>query len=93
MDIAPGKQAGANCHFRHDTRMGHGTEPSTSVAYVLRQHLRQKKDAVYGLLFLLHDSAGLRATNPIRNPSIVLPILLTLNFSKQYYLRRKRILG
>jgi len=32
---------------------------------VYGQHLRQKKHVVYGLLFLLHDLAGLRLTNPI----------------------------
>ena len=28
----------------------------------------QKKDVVYGLLFLLHDLAGLESRNPTRNP-------------------------
>ena len=49
--------------------MGHAIGPSTAVADVLRQRLRQKKDVVYGLLFLLHGSADLPVTNPIRNPS------------------------
>ena len=49
--------------------MGHGIAPSTAVAYVYREVMREKKDVVYGLLFLLHDLADLRFTNPTRNPS------------------------
>ena len=30
--------------------------------------MREKKDVVYGLLFLLHDLAGLESRNPTRNP-------------------------
>ena len=48
--------------------MGHGIAPSTAVAYVYREVMREKKDVVYGLLFLLHDSANLRVANPIMNP-------------------------
>ena len=62
--------------------MGHATEPFTTVAYVLRQHLRQKKDVVYGLLFLLHDSVGLRDTNPIRNPFF---LMLQESIKYDYY--------
>ena len=50
--------------------MGHGIAPSTAVAYVYREDMREKKDVVYGLLFLLHDFADLRFTNPTRNPCI-----------------------
>ena len=53
--------------------MGHAIGPSTAVADVHRQRLRQKKDVVYGLLFLLHDSADLGVTNPTVNPSILEP--------------------
>ena len=53
--------------------MGHAIEPSTTVAYAHRYHLRQKKDVVYGLLFSLHASADLRVTNPIRNPFSQMP--------------------
>ena len=49
--------------------MGHGIAPSTAVAYVYREVMREKKDVVYGLLFLLHDSADRRVTNPVRNPN------------------------
>ena len=48
--------------------MGHAIGPCMAVDHVHRYHLSQKKDVVYGLLFLLHDSADLRATNPTRNP-------------------------
>ena len=58
--------------------MGHAIEPSTTVAYAHRYHLRQKKDVVYGLLFSLHASADLRVTNPIRNPFFP-------NASSQFY--------
>ena len=68
MVIAWTKQARAKGYFRHEFQMGHALEPSTTVAYVYRQHLRHKKDVVYGLLFLLHDSAHLRFANPTRNP-------------------------
>ena len=68
MVIAWTKQPGAKGHFRHESLMGHVIGPSTTVAHVHRQHLRKKKDVVYGLLFLLHDFAVLRVTNPIGNP-------------------------
>ena len=68
MVIAWTKQASAKGHFRHESLMGHAIGPSTTVANVRRQHLRKKKDVVYGLLFLLHDLADLRFTNPTRNP-------------------------
>ena len=69
MVIAWTKQAGAKGHFRHESQMGHAIAPSTAVAYVYREDMREKKDVVYGLLFLLHDLADLRFTNPTRNPS------------------------
>ena len=69
MAIAWTKQAGAKGHFRHEFQMGHATGPSTTVVCVSSQQMHQKKDAVYGLLFLLHDLADLRFTNPVRNPS------------------------
>ena len=53
--------------------MGHAIEPSTTVAYAHRYHLRQKKDVVYGLLFSLHASADLRFKNPIETPNKKLP--------------------
>ena len=62
--------------------MGHAIEPSTTVAYAHRYHLRQKKDVVYGLLFSLHASADLRVTNPIRNPFFP-------NASSQFYTELK----
>ena len=68
MVIAWTKQASAKGHFRHESLMGHAIGPSTTVAHVRRHHLRKKKDVVYGLLFLLHDLADLRFTNPTRNP-------------------------
>ncbi len=70
MVIAWTKQAGAKGHFRHESQMGHAIAPSTAVAYVYREDMREKKDVVYGLLFLLHDFADLRFTNPTRNPCI-----------------------
>ena len=51
-------------------QMGHAIGPSTAVADVHRQRLRQKKDVVYGLLFLLRDSADVRVLNPIENPCL-----------------------
>ena len=54
MVIAWRKQAGAKVYFRHESQMGHEIEPSTSLTNMHPQHLRQKKDVVYGLLFLLH---------------------------------------
>ena len=68
MVIAWTKQAGAKGDFRHEPQMGHAIRPSTTVVYVHRQQMHQKKDVVYGLLFLLHGSADLPVTNPIRNP-------------------------
>ena len=68
MVIAWTKQAGAKGDFRHKSRMGHALGPSTTVVYMYRQQMRKKKDVVYGLLFLLHDLADLRFTNPTRNP-------------------------
>mgnify|MGYP001495345632 CR=1 FL=1 len=59
MVIAWTKQPGAKGHFRHEMQMGHAIGPSTAVADVHRQRLRQKKDVVCGLLFLLRDSADL----------------------------------
>ena len=44
--------------------MGHGIAPSTAVAYVYREVMREKKDVVYGLLFLLHDLAHPRFYRP-----------------------------
>ena len=70
MVIAWTKQAGAKGDFRHEPQMGHAIRPSTTVVYVHRQQMHQKKDVVYGLLFLLHDFADLRFTNPTRNPCI-----------------------
>ena len=57
MVIAWTKQAGAKGHFRHESQMGHAIAPSTAVAYVYREDMREK-DVVYGLL-LLHDFADL----------------------------------
>ena len=68
MVIAWTKQVGAKGYFRHESQMGHEIEPSTSLTNMHPQRLRQKKDVVYGLLFLLHGSADLPVTNPIRNP-------------------------
>ena len=51
--------------------MGHATGPSTTVVYVSSQQMHQKKEVIHGLLFLLHDLADLRFTNPIRNPSFI----------------------
>ena len=69
MVIAWRKQAGAKGFFRHEVELGHGIGLSTTIAYVHPQNLRKKKDVVYGLLFLLHDSADRRVTNPVRNPN------------------------
>ena len=70
MVIALTKQAGAKGYFHHESQMGHAIGPCTTVACLYSQQMRQKKDAVYGLLFLLHDLADLRFTkNPVRNPS------------------------
>ena len=69
MVIAWTKQVGAKYYFRHESQMGHAIAPSTAVAYVYREDMREKKDVVYGLLFLLHDSADRRVTNPVRNPN------------------------
>ena len=67
--------------------MGHAIGPSTTVAYMNREHMRQKKDVVCGLLFLLHDSADRRVTKPVRNPySKKTQILSTLTLT---LLRRK----
>ena len=68
MAIAWRKYAGSKAFFRHESEMGHAIEPFTIVAYVHRQLLHKKKDVVYGLLFLLHDLAGLESRNPTRNP-------------------------
>ena len=68
MVIAWTKQVGAKGYFRHESQMGHALGQSTTVAYVYWHQIREKKDAVYGLLFLLHDLTELRFTNPIRNP-------------------------
>ena len=78
MVIAWTKQAGAKGHFRHESVMGHAIGPSTTVAHVHRQHLRKKKDVVYGLLFFLQDLADLRFTNPIRNPCLNSSLLMWL---------------
>ena len=59
MAIAWRKYAGSKAFFRHESEMGHAIGPSTTVAYMNREHMRQKKDVVCGLLFLLHDSADL----------------------------------
>ena len=64
MGIAWRKQAGAKGFFRREMEMGHEIGLCATVAYVYRQHLSKKNDVVYGLLFLLHDSADLRVTNP-----------------------------
>ena len=67
--------------------MGHGIGPYMAVAYVYREVMREKKDVVYGLLFLLHDSADRRVTKPVRNPySKKTQILSTLTLT---LLRRK----
>ena len=76
MVIAWAKQPWAKCHFRHESQMGHAIAPSTAVAYVYREDMREKKDVVYGLLFLLHDFADLRFTNPTRNPCIEPKVVL-----------------
>ena len=68
MVIAWRKQAGAKVYFRHESQMGHEIEPSTSLTNMHPQRLRQKKDVVYGLLFLLHDSADRPFTNPVKTP-------------------------
>ena len=60
MVIALTKQAAAKSYFRHKSQMGHAIGPSTTVVHVHRRQMRQKKDVVYGLLFLLHDLADLR---------------------------------
>ena len=44
--------------------MGHAIGPLKTAADAYWQHMRQKKDVVYGLLFLLHDSADLQVTKP-----------------------------
>ena len=59
------KQVGAKDSFRNESQLGHGIGPSTTVAYEHSQNMRQKKDVVYGLLFLLHDLADFRFTKPI----------------------------
>ena len=59
MVIALTKQAGAKGYFQHEFHMGHAIGPCTAVACVYSQQIRQKKDAVYGLLFLLHGLADL----------------------------------
>ena len=76
MAIAWTKQEGAKCHFRHESQMGHAIGSSTAVANVYSQQMRQKKDVVYGLLFLLHDLADLRFTNPTETPSTVPQLVL-----------------
>ena len=43
MAIAWRKQARVKDYFRHESKMGHATEPSTTVASVHRRTLRQKK--------------------------------------------------
>ena len=72
MVIAWTKQAEAKGHFCHESQLGHVIGPSTAVAYVYWEDMREKKDVVYGLLFLLHDLADLRCVcaNPISNPYI-----------------------
>ena len=76
MVIAWIKQAEAKDYFLHESQMGHAIGPSTTVAYVYSQQMRQKKDVVYGLLFLLHDLADLRFTNPTETPSTVPQLVL-----------------
>ena len=51
-------------HFCHESQLGHVIGPSTAVAYVYWEDMREKKDVVYGLLFLLHDLADLRFYEP-----------------------------
>ena len=79
MAIAWRKYAGSKAFFRHESEMGHAIEPFTIVAYVHRQLLHKKKDVVYGLLFLLHDLAGLESRNPTRNlPTFNTAVLMCL---------------
>ena len=68
MVIAWTKQVGAKYYFRHESQMGHAIGPSTTVVNVYSQQMREKKDVVYGLLFLLPDLADLRLANPVINP-------------------------
>ena len=51
--------------------------------------MRQKKDVVYGLLFLLHDLADLRCVcaNPISNPYIG-PNFVLIKYPIKYRLTR-----
>ena len=64
--------------------MGHAIEPSTTVAYVCRQHMRQKKDVVYGLLFVLHEwlHRSFDLQNPIENPYLYPNLYLIKILSK-----------
>ena len=76
--------------------MGHAIGPSTTVAYMNREHMRQKKDVVCGLLFLLHDSADLGWMNPNRNPiQVLLPQICTCSYlcycSKNWNHNKKRV--
>ena len=68
MDIAWTKQPWAKCYFHPEPQTGHRIQPSTTVIHVYLQQMRQKKDVVYGLLFLLPDLADLRLANPNINP-------------------------
>ena len=54
--------------------------------------MRQKKDVVYGLLFLLHDLADLRCVcaNPISNPYIG-PNFVLIKYPIKYRLTRNII--
>ena len=76
MHVAWTKQAGAKGDFRREPQMGHAIRPSTTVVYVHRQQMHQKKDVVYGLLFLLHDLADLGFTNPNINPYNIPKVIL-----------------
>ena len=89
MVIAWTKQVGAKYYFRHESQMGHAIAPSTAVAYVYREDMREKKDVVYGLLFLLHDLADLRCVcaNPISNPYIG-PNFVLIKYPIKYRLTR-----
>ena len=75
------KQAKSKGHFRHESQMGRAIGLCTTMAYVHRQHLREKNDAVYGLLFLLRDLADLRVTNPTRNP-LVQPCIAKMKYQQ-----------
>ena len=80
MVIAWTKQVGAKYYFRHESQMGHAIGYFTTVAYMHRQHMGQKNNVVYGLLFLLHDLADRRflrtlLENPPTNQNLFLKLV------------------